>query len=448
MSQEWRQRLLTEGFKIKDDAWKEIVEEHDDYQKLRQDLLDTDLKEYASRVFPIGDRTKTAIFPDGPIVVQLTSLKNTSKSQVQSFEDGDNRIMFAVFTDGYTYWKAIEAIPGFHTFDMNTPPGTKFVIKTAKLRFGYIVLGDSETIIEKLGGRVPECIENWNIERNNLRQKRLGRNTEGLAERPPQFRPDQLLKNVQERQNEASLNQTKAKKPHEGKTEDKKDNRKGGKNMEGQKKSEDPRREKIHRDGKTQTERRGEGKRNKKVVVDGRLTCGIGGRGRGRGGEEKTLKMTAESAEFTPRGSASEIAAETNKSEGNRYQRPFRGREGDLMREEDLTRREEEEERGREKKRERRERRMRGQRWLCMFRGGRERSEYIVLPPLHAQRHGPSMIRKEGVCVTHLTCGPLAFSEAYTLPLSHSQKIPLKGTLTSDPTHGRSSIFSHNPPST
>lgn len=105
------------------------------------------------------------------IVLQIQKIRNISAPKSNEESQGAPRMLKLSLTDGESYVQALELLPLNFISRDKTPPGTKILIKNAKVSFGYLLLTPNNCSL--LGGRVPALIERWELAKsikNNQRR--------------------------------------------------------------------------------------------------------------------------------------------------------------------------------------------------------------------------------------------------------------------------------------
>ncbi|KHJ88176.1 iron-sulfur cluster assembly accessory protein [Oesophagostomum dentatum] len=134
-----------------------------DKKKLEKKLCDLDIRDFA---LPCLSNCSTKELLTGPVVLQLTRLRNVSQPKIKEDLRSDDDVIRLSLTDGQTSVSGIlvESVKGLNA---DTPPGTKLLISgKVPLESGFLLLSPSNITI--LGGRVEKLIEKWTIERHSL----------------------------------------------------------------------------------------------------------------------------------------------------------------------------------------------------------------------------------------------------------------------------------------
>uniref|UniRef100_A0A182R1W2 Tudor domain-containing protein 3 n=1 Tax=Anopheles funestus TaxID=62324 RepID=A0A182R1W2_ANOFN len=150
--------------------------------------LNTDLKEYGSGALSsLASRgTKSETF-DGHGVVQLVKLRNLGAPKVNEESKVAPRLLKLTVTDGQTQYVALEHehIP---SLSLNTPPGTKILLKNGPIRIIQGVMMLSEKNVQVLGGHVTALVEKWELSRTMAKYAKGGR-LQFSASGPPPWIP-------------------------------------------------------------------------------------------------------------------------------------------------------------------------------------------------------------------------------------------------------------------
>ncbi|VDN07381.1 unnamed protein product [Thelazia callipaeda] len=160
--------LASEGWSVNckqlSDFMGKDVTSIDDVEKLKQLLLDIDIREYSSPVLANQINKELGEFK-GPLVLQVVKLRNVSYPKYSDATHTDGLIKIQL-SDGFSNIQAlqIEPIPKLNS---KTPFGAK-VRLTGKIPIENGMLLIDETNCHLLGGVVEKVVEKWNLEKNWL----------------------------------------------------------------------------------------------------------------------------------------------------------------------------------------------------------------------------------------------------------------------------------------
>uniref|UniRef100_A0A182MBF5 Survival of motor neuron-related-splicing factor 30 n=1 Tax=Anopheles culicifacies TaxID=139723 RepID=A0A182MBF5_9DIPT len=147
--------------------------------------LNTDLREYGGGALSsLASRgTKSDAF-EGPGVVQLVKLRNLGAPKVNEESKVAPRLLRLTVTDGQTQYVALEHehIPAL---SLNTPPGTKILLKNGPIRIIQGVMMLSEKNVQVLGGHVTALVEKWELSRTMAKYAKGGRLQFSTSGPPP-----------------------------------------------------------------------------------------------------------------------------------------------------------------------------------------------------------------------------------------------------------------------
>ncbi|KAH9800427.1 DUF1767 domain-containing protein [Citrus sinensis] len=127
------------------------------------ELLNTDLKSIGGKSLP--DPTRKFSHIQGPIVLQVASVRDISRSSIEEFSGnpGSNRLLKLVLTDGHIEITAIEYshIP---SIPYDVVPGTKVRLENkVPVHSGIVCLNPN--VVTVLGGVVASLHEEWQMNR-------------------------------------------------------------------------------------------------------------------------------------------------------------------------------------------------------------------------------------------------------------------------------------------
>ncbi|XP_053659028.1 tudor domain-containing protein 3 [Anopheles marshallii] len=150
--------------------------------------LNTDLREYGGGALSslAARGTKSETF-EGHGVVQLVKLRNLGAPKVNEESKAAPRLLKLTVTDGQTQFVALEHehIP---SLSLNTPPGTKILLKNGPIRIIQGVMMLSEKNVQVLGGHVTALVEKWELSRTMAKFAKGGR-LQFSASGPPPWIP-------------------------------------------------------------------------------------------------------------------------------------------------------------------------------------------------------------------------------------------------------------------
>ncbi|XP_050080060.1 trithorax group protein osa [Anopheles maculipalpis] len=150
--------------------------------------LNVDLREYgAGALSSLASRGAKSDTFDGPSVVQLVKLRNLGAPKVNEESKVAPRLLKLTITDGQTQYVALEHehIP---SLSLNTPPGTKILLKNGPIRIVQGVMMLSDKNVQVLGGHVTALVEKWELSRTMAKYAKGGR-LQFSASGPPPWIP-------------------------------------------------------------------------------------------------------------------------------------------------------------------------------------------------------------------------------------------------------------------
>ncbi|XP_012522446.1 tudor domain-containing protein 3 isoform X2 [Monomorium pharaonis] len=140
-----------------------------DTQKIVKRLLDFDLKEIGSGNGDINQ---------GNIVLQIQKIRNVAAPKGNEESKAAPRMLKLSLTDGKNNFQALE-IEHISALSLNTPPGTKVLIKGAlPVSHGLLLLTPSY-LVHILGGKVANLIEKWELNKKLASHTRVRSAEEG-----------------------------------------------------------------------------------------------------------------------------------------------------------------------------------------------------------------------------------------------------------------------------
>lgn len=119
--------------------------------------LQTDIKETGSPILSKIGNNKNI----GEIVLQIQKIRNVAAPKANEKSQAAPRMLKLILTDGDTSIQGIEVNPIPAINLDKTPPGTKLLIKSAKVSMGYLLLDSNNCSV--LGGEVPALYDKWQL---------------------------------------------------------------------------------------------------------------------------------------------------------------------------------------------------------------------------------------------------------------------------------------------
>ncbi|XP_053669701.1 uncharacterized protein LOC128720079 [Anopheles nili] len=156
-----------------------------DVKQIVKLALHTDLREYGGGALSslTARGTKADAF-EGSGVVQLVKLRNLGAPKVNEESKVAPRLLKLTITDGQSQYIALEHehIP---SLSLNTPPGTKILLKNGPIRILQGVMMLTEKNVQVLGGHVTALVEKWELSRTMAKYAKGGRLQFSAAGPPP-----------------------------------------------------------------------------------------------------------------------------------------------------------------------------------------------------------------------------------------------------------------------
>ncbi|XP_018397816.1 PREDICTED: tudor domain-containing protein 3 isoform X2 [Cyphomyrmex costatus] len=141
-----------------------------DIQKIVKRLLDLDLREIGSGNGDINQ---------GNIVLQIQKIRNVAAPKGNEESRAAPRMLKLSLTDGKNNFQALE-VEHISTLSLNTPPGTKILIKTGTLPMSHgLLLLIPSHLIYVLGGKVVNLVEKWELNKKLALHTRVRSTEEG-----------------------------------------------------------------------------------------------------------------------------------------------------------------------------------------------------------------------------------------------------------------------------
>ncbi|XP_011880090.1 PREDICTED: tudor domain-containing protein 3 [Vollenhovia emeryi] len=140
-----------------------------DTQKIVKQLLDLDLREIGSGN---GDSSQ------GNIVLQIQKIRNVATPKGNEESKAVPRMLKLSLTDGKNNFQALE-IEHISALSLNTPPGTKILIKGNLLVSHGLLLLSPSHLVCVLGGKVASLVEKWELNKKLASHTRVRSAEEG-----------------------------------------------------------------------------------------------------------------------------------------------------------------------------------------------------------------------------------------------------------------------------
>lgn len=102
--------------------------------------------------------------------MQIQKIRNVSAPKANEESQAAPRMLKLTLTDGHNFCQAIEILPISSLSCDRTPPGSKILIKNARVVSGYIMLQPNN--VSYLGGKVPALYEKWELSKDALKNSR------------------------------------------------------------------------------------------------------------------------------------------------------------------------------------------------------------------------------------------------------------------------------------
>lgn len=131
------------------------------------------MRDIGEATFP-EDFTKEPSKLEKPIIVQIQKIRNVSAPKANEESTSAPRMLKLTLHDSKSVCTALEISP-IPSLSINTPPGTKLLLKNEGLEACHGVLWLTPAVISVLGGKVSHMIEKWELNRS------LAKHTRGLC---------------------------------------------------------------------------------------------------------------------------------------------------------------------------------------------------------------------------------------------------------------------------
>lgn len=128
------------------------------------------MRDIGDVAFP-EDFTKDPSKLEKPIVVQIQKVRNVSAPKANEESTSAPRMLKLTLHDGKSSCTGLETRP-IPSLSINTPPGTKLLLKNEDLEVVHGVIWLSPIVISVLGGKVSHMIEKWELNRSLAKHTR------------------------------------------------------------------------------------------------------------------------------------------------------------------------------------------------------------------------------------------------------------------------------------
>ncbi|XP_025158428.1 tudor domain-containing protein 3 isoform X2 [Harpegnathos saltator] len=166
------EKLETLGWYLSDHGYNVATDSGNitDTQRIVKRLLDIDLREVGSGN---GDLNQ------GNIILQIQKIRNVAAPKGNEESRAAPRMLKLSLTDGKNNFQALE-VEHISPISLNTPPGTKILIKSGILPVSHgIILLRPSHIVHVLGGRVANLVEKWELNKKLASHTRVRSAEEG-----------------------------------------------------------------------------------------------------------------------------------------------------------------------------------------------------------------------------------------------------------------------------
>ncbi|KAJ0179539.1 hypothetical protein K1T71_005251 [Dendrolimus kikuchii] len=174
-----RETLKDLGWHLSQEGIETVCENEQiqDVNIISKKALDFDLRDIGDAAFP-EDFTKDPTKLEKPVVVQIQKIRNVSAPKANEESTSAPRMLKLTLHDGKTTCTSVEICP-ISSLSINTPPGTKLLLKNEGLEACHGVLWLTPSVITVLGGKVSHMIEKWELNRSLAKHTRGGIGAEG-----------------------------------------------------------------------------------------------------------------------------------------------------------------------------------------------------------------------------------------------------------------------------
>ncbi|XP_045459478.1 tudor domain-containing protein 3-like [Melitaea cinxia] len=174
-----RDNLKDLGWHLSQDGI-DIISENGQIQDvniLSRRALDFDLRDIGDAAFP-EEFTKDATKLEKPIIVQIQKIRNVAAPKANEESTSAPRMLKLTLHDGKSTCIGLETSP-ISSLSINTPPGTKLLLKNEDLEVCHGVIWLTPAVISVLGGKVSHMIEKWELNRSLAKHTRGGIGVDG-----------------------------------------------------------------------------------------------------------------------------------------------------------------------------------------------------------------------------------------------------------------------------
>ncbi|KAJ2950391.1 hypothetical protein O0L34_g8635 [Tuta absoluta] len=182
-----RENLKELGWHLTQEGFDTVSEngQIQDVNIISKKALDVDLRDIGEGAFP-EDFTKEPSKLEKPIIVQIQKIRNVSAPKANEESTSAPRMLKLTLHDGKSTCTALETSP-IPSLSINTPPGTKVMLKNEDLEVCHGVICLNPSVITVLGGKVSHMIEKWELNRSLAKHTRGG--ISGSDGGPPSWIP-------------------------------------------------------------------------------------------------------------------------------------------------------------------------------------------------------------------------------------------------------------------
>lgn len=174
-----RETLKELGWHLTEEGIDTITEngQIQDVNILSKKALDYDLRDISEGSLP-EDFVKDPSKLESPVVVQIQKIRNVSAPKANEESTSAPRMLKLTLHDGKVTCTGLE-ISHIPSLSINTPPGTKLLLKNEELEVCHGVVWLTPSVISVLGGTVSHMIEKWELNRSLAKHTRGGIGAEG-----------------------------------------------------------------------------------------------------------------------------------------------------------------------------------------------------------------------------------------------------------------------------